>query len=873
MTSLSLLVRVTAFSHLHCRAVVGVVLILASLAAGVAAQRLGVSTDTDAMFAANLGWRQRQMAMDRDFPQFRDLLVAVVRAQDPEAAETTAAGLVAALTGEAATIRAVRRPDADPFLERAGLLFLDQAPLSTLLEQTIDAQPFLGQLAADPSARGLFAALALMGMGVARGQADISPFIPALAAFHQAMAGALAGRAAPLSWARLLGGEMAALAGPYRFVLIQPQLDFASLTPGGAATERVRAAIAGLEFVRDGSAQVRLTGPVALADEEFSTVAEGAVLGLVASVLMITLWLFLAVRSWRLIVPILLTLGVGLAFTLLFAALAVGTLNLVSVGFGVLFVGIAVDFAIQFAVRTREARHDYPDPAQAILAATQRSGGAILVAALAIAAGFLAFVPTDFAGVAELGLIAGIGMLIAFACTLGFLPAAITLFRPMGEEAEIGFVWAARCEDHLLRARWAVLAGFAALAGLGAILVPGLRFDADPLSTKNQSTEAVRTLRALIDAPQGNPYSIDIMAADAAAAGALAVKLRALPLVAEVISIHSFLPDEQAEKLALIREAAGILGPTLAPRAPAAPITAADIRMAAATALGPIDQALTKLPQDQPVAKSLSAMAADLRALVAANDAVALAVNAALTRHLPAQIARLRELLGAKQVVAADIPATITRDWLAPDGRARVQVMAKPAARDSAGLAAFTAQVRALAPEAGGAAVTVVEAARTIVGAFRSASLWALVALAVLLLASLRRLADVALVLAPLLLAASLTVLALVLGGMSLNFANIIALPLLLGLGVSFNIYFVANWRMGQADMLGSATARAVLFSALTTGSAFGSLALSAHPGTASMGVLLLISLGCTLISSFAFLPALLAVLGSPQPRPLDETP
>ena len=148
-------------------------------------------------------------------------------------------------------------------------------------------------------------------------------------------------------------------------------------------------------------------------------------------------------RTWRLIVPILLTLGLGLLLTVLFAALAVGTLNLVSVGFGVMFVGIAVDFAIQFAVRFREYRHATGDPVQGMRDTAARAGIQILCAALATAAGFLAFVPTAFSGVAELGLIAGGGMLIAFLCTLTFLPAAISVFSPRDAAAEVGFVWAA----------------------------------------------------------------------------------------------------------------------------------------------------------------------------------------------------------------------------------------------------------------------------------------------------------------------------------------------------------------------------------------------------------------------------------------------
>ena len=210
-------------------------------------------------------------------------------------------------------------------------------------------------------------------------------------------------------------------------------LDHGVLEPGGAATAAIRAAASKLEFVEAGDARVRITGSVALSDEEFASVAKGAVAGMIGSVLLISLWLFLAVRSWRLIGPILLTLGLGLMLTLLFAAAAVGTLNLVSVGFGILFVGIAVDFAIQFCVRYRERRWENPDHGAAMAETGRRAGGQILVAAAATSAGFLAFVPTEFRGVAELGLIAGVGMLIAFLCTVTFLPAAITLFRPRGE--------------------------------------------------------------------------------------------------------------------------------------------------------------------------------------------------------------------------------------------------------------------------------------------------------------------------------------------------------------------------------------------------------------------------------------------------------
>ena len=243
-----------------------------------------------------------------------------------------------------------------------------------------------------------------------------------------------------MSWQRLLAGSVSDLAGAYHFVLTQPRSDYGALQPGAAATQALRDAAAGLEFVKSGRARVRLTGSVALEDEEFATIANGAAVGLLGSTVLVGVLLWLAVRSWRLIVPIVLTLVLGLLVTTGFAALTSSTLNLISVAFAILFVGIAVDFAIQFCVRFREVQLHAADINEALAGTARRAGGQILVAAGATAAGFLAFVPTDFTGVAELGLIAGGGMLIAFACTLLFLPAALAVFRPRAAAA----AWTAR---------------------------------------------------------------------------------------------------------------------------------------------------------------------------------------------------------------------------------------------------------------------------------------------------------------------------------------------------------------------------------------------------------------------------------------------
>ncbi len=847
------------------------VLALALLVAGgsfwAVTTRLGVTTDTGLLFDAGLPWKKRSAELQQAFPQNEELLVAVVDAKIPEEAEATARDLAAALSADKRHFISVTRPDASPYLARNAFLFLDPDTLQAVLNQTIDAQPFLAQLVADPSLRGLSEALSLIAQGVERGQADLKPFRAALGSFQSALAAAADGSPRPLSWERLLAGPVADLAGKFHFVLAKPRLDYGALEPGHAASMALREAASKLDYVRDGSARVRLTGAVALEDEEFASVAQGAAAGLIGSAALVAVWLFAAVRTWRVVVPILLTLLLGLLMTGAFAALAVGTLNLVSVAFAILFVGIAVDFAIQFSVRMRAAQLRAGSLGDAITATGRRAGGQILVAALATATGFLAFTPTAFQGVAQLGLIAGAGMLIAFVCTMTALPALLTAFRPRGGAAETG-LRALRPFDAVTSAlRWPVVAAFGALGVAGLVMLPSVPFDSDPLHTKNPNTEAMRTLADLMHDPVTNPYTIELLASDMDAAAGLARRLDALPTVDGVIWLRSFVPDEQARKLPLIEDAASLLAVTLAPPARVPPVTAQALRQAAQETASRLSGVLPRLAADDP----LIGIAADLKRLEAAPDALLLATNAAIVRFLPMQFDRLRQALKAGPVTEADVPASLRADWVAPDGRPRLQVTPKAGVRGTEGLRRFVAEVHGVAPGAAGSAVTIVSSADTVLSAFRFAAICAIVAITALLAAVLRRARDVALVLAPLLLSSLLTVVAVMAASLSLNFANIIALPLLLGVGVSFNVYFVMNWRDGLARPLGSATARAVVFSALTTATAFGSLALSHHPGTASMGVLLLLSLGCTILVTLAFLPALLAVMPRQERRALAE--
>jgi hopanoid biosynthesis associated RND transporter like protein HpnN len=863
---LNLIVAIVAASRRRAVLVVLAALLLAAAGMAYTKGHLRIDTDTNNLFAKTLPWRQAQIAEAKNFPQFDRLIVAVVRAATPEEAAETAKALNAAVNADKVNFKDSSYPAGAPFYSQNGLLLLPVNDLAKLLNSIVAAQPFLGQLAADPSARGLFTGLSLIAQGVQSGQANLTPYNSALRGVQENLAQAAAGHPQPLSWQALLGGNLGQ--SDAQFVLIHPLLNQGSLTPGGVATAAMMRLAAALPDVKNGRATVNYTGQIPLSDEQFASLTQGLVAGSIISLLLIALWLYLALRSWRMIVPILATLVLGLALTISFAAVFIGVMNLISVAFAILFIGLAVDFAIQFCVRLRDVRHDTGDLAFAIPETARRAGGQIALAAASTACGFLAFAPTAFVGVAELGMIAGAGMIIAFFCTITFLPALLWLFKPQAEFAAIGLPYGRQADGFLQRQHRNVLAVFAVLALAGLFAAVTIGFDANPLDTKDPNTESMKTLSTLLSNPATNPFYADALAPDLASANVLAAKLAKLPEVSGVISGGTFVPADQSVKLAMISQAQDILAPTLQASqisaSGSAPVSAKDIRLSLQMARDSILKAKAQLPPGAP----LMGIADAMTTLLGEDDAHLMAMNAGITRFLPNELAQLNTSLSPQPITQANLPPAVARDWFLPNGQVRVEAFPNAAAQSKAGLRKFSEAVLSVAPNAGGPAISTIATAGTILGAFRQAALLAVIAIAAILFIMFRNLRDMALVLAALALSALLTALFAKIAGLSINYANIIALPLLLGVGVSFNVYFVMNYRAGMQKFLASATAHAVLFSALTTGTAFGTLAASHDRGTASMGILLFLSLLAVLISTFIFLPALLYALNARKTQP-----
>lgn len=846
---------------------------LALLAAGsayFAATHLRLDTDVSHMLPSGLAWQQRARALDRTFPQNADLIAIVIDGKTPELADQAAAGLARRLRREPQLFRYVRRPDGGRFFDQEGLLFLSRDKVRNTANRLIQAQPLIGGLAHDPSLRGLFGVLSTFLNGLKKAGVSIHRIDPSLTAIDRTVREVLDGRPSSLSWQQRLTGQAPTKRQLRRFVLVQPVLDYTALQPGGRATAEIRRLSRELALDPAHGVRVRLTGSIVLNDEAFVTLRHSALLTIVLSIGGVCTVLFFALRSPKLVLAILATVAAGLALTAGFAALAIGSLNLISVAFAVLFVGLATDFAIQFAIRYRDQRYRLGDFAAALKGTAATLHGALLLAAAATAIGFLAFLPTAYIGISELGLIAGVGMIIGIALTFSLLPALFALLRPRGEPEPIGFRRAAVLDRFLLRRRRWVIGGAVLLAIGGLALSSLLRFDFDPLNLQDQNSEAMRTLVSLMKDPTTSPYAAEALAPSPAAAQALAARFARLPEVDSAVTLTSFIPQNQKAKLAQISDLSFLLGPTLTPISVLPPPSPAEELKAIADCRVALEPFAAEQGPQSPAAR----LARTLGAVARRGAALLPALRQALIAGLPYQLAQLRRLIAAQPVTIASLPPDLRRSWTAPDGRTRVEIFPRGNPRDPAVLRAFVAALRRVAPDVTGTPVTIQESGRTISGAFVEAGAIALAAITLLLGAVLRRARDVALVLMPLLLAGILTLATMVVLRMALNYANIIALPLLLGIGVAFDIYFVMNWRAGQSRPLQSSTARAVIFSALTTASAFGSLALSPQPGTADMGKLLAISLFATLFCTMLILPALLGPApGGGQPAEWEADP
>ena len=351
-----------AYSVRYRWVVIAMVALITVASLGIAAHLFRINTDVERLIDPNEPWRQDEIRYEQAFPQRTNTIAAVIDGQTPEETEEAAAELAKALAAHKNLIETVYRPDGGPFFDRNGLLLMSQADLEKTLDQLTQQQGLLGPLAADPSLRGIMRVLTLGVRGVKTGEAKLADLDKPMAQIDATLKRVLAGQPARMSWQELLAGGKSGPTDKLKFVIIQPVLDFNALEPGYQATKLIRNVAKDLKIDADHGLRMRLTGPVAVADEEFATLSEDAGVNNGIIVGAIVLFLYLALRSGKLVGAVILTTFSGLIVTAALGLAMVGELNPISVAFAALFVGLGIDFGIQFSVRYRADRYEQPTP-------------------------------------------------------------------------------------------------------------------------------------------------------------------------------------------------------------------------------------------------------------------------------------------------------------------------------------------------------------------------------------------------------------------------------------------------------------------------------------------------------------------------------
>lgn len=865
----------------HARSILGLIAGLTIALFVFAALNLGINSDNGSMIAEHLPARQNYLAFTESFPNIENVILVVIDGETPELARHAATTLEKVLRERGDIVRDLYVPGSGEFFEKHGLLYRDVDDLDDFATQMARVQPILAALERDPTVANL-ASLIEYAIQEREGSADsLSELSTLLDRVGDATVEAYQEFPLAVSWEEILlrGSSIETVK---RWVLVvDPVLDFDSLFAASKPMAEIRRLAADAELDPDHGIRVRLTGNPVLNYEEMKGLMWDIGLGGVITFFFVILVLWRALHSLRLVIAAVTTLLVGLIWTGAFAAAAVGALNLISLAFGILFIGLGVDFTIHIGMAYADAlRNDPAGPdahSRALEFAIRKVGSSLVICTITTATGFYVFIPTDNLGVAELGLIAGTGMILNLILTTTLFPSLLSTVCRLdpGRDLPRSMSFENPWWDVLTEKPKLVSCVALILFGIGAWQTMQVQFDANVIRMRDPETESVQVFNEmLVEAGQRSPWPMDAIAEDLESATRLARELEKLEVVDFAISLADYVPADQEEKLEILEDIGFLLDvPRGQPEDRDLASTQAQIK--ALESLRDMLNDPSLIGDDRILAESMRGLRESLDQFLARAEDDAL-VDDALARledsllgGLTGQLDRLRKATFVDAIELADLPAQLRERMLTENGRARVQIFPSEVLIEEVAFTRFAREVQAVVPSATGLPMNMIAFADATRDSFREALAYALSLISTFLFLLWRRPRPVLLVLAPLLLSNILTVGVMAMTGIAFNFANVVVIPLLLGIGVDSGIHLVHRAEAHAADahpenLLGSTTARAVFYSALTTTASFGTLALSSHRGVASLGVVLSIGMTLTVMSNLIVLPALLSLARKP---------
>ncbi|OYV20506.1 MAG: hopanoid biosynthesis associated RND transporter like protein HpnN [Methylococcaceae bacterium NSM2-1] len=833
---------------------------------------LSINTDTTDMIAPDAPFQRNLRNFEKAFSQDVHKISLVIESDTPELTKSATLRLARLLSADKTNFESVYIPNENDFFHQNGLLYLDTNDLQTLSNNLSQAQPFIGRISQEPNLTGFFSIFEDALTSSNKNQElpiDLPSLIDKVSlALHKSMNG----ENNLLSWETLIAEKKLSGQGSDKgFINVSPRFDFTQIRPAENPIKAIRKAIAEIQQPDLPTVKVWITGEVGLEDDELEGMSSGTFNASIFSIVLVLVILLIAYHASILMTAAtLFTLALGMVFCGAFAAFSVKELNLISVAFAVSNIGLGVEYAIHFCLRYRDNLLHHVHRKGAIRSTLISTSPSLILCAGTTAIGLYAFIPTDYKGVSELGLLAGTSLFICLLVTLTVLPALLR-FIPMPVEPEPPSTHPAlatlaeKLAKFTLHYAKPISIATCLLAFISVGLVFKVKTDFNPINLRDPNTESVIAFKNLIKDPDTTPMTLTILASDEQKAKSMQQKLSELDSVDKTVSLFDFIPSAQEEKLAMIEDMAMMLGsqaqgfPSLKPDNDPVPainrlIKAIDNILPDKTNVHEITALKTFKQELQDMLIELDTRQEPSRRMFIEK------IQTTLLGTLPSAMNELLVSLNARETSLGDLPADIKERWLSKEGLYRIQIFPKKDLNDLDNLQQFISDVQLVAPETTDLPIIYWESMKEVVGAFKKAITIALITIALLLYGIRRNFTDTLLVMTPLILAGLFTMASTVLTNTPINYANIIALPLLLGLGVDNGIHMVEKLHHSlseEQNIYQSSTARAMFYGALTTASSFAGLAFSPHQGIASMGLIITMGIFWIMTCTFIVLPAL----------------
>ncbi|GFO73905.1 uncharacterized protein BPLS_P0245 [Bathymodiolus platifrons methanotrophic gill symbiont] len=821
---------------------------------------LGVNTDTSKLLSQDLPFQKNRSRWEQAFPQDAATIQLVVESPTAEQTAIAAKLLAKRLSENKQLFEYVYIPDDNVFLKQQGLLYLELEKLDDLSTTLADAQPFIGHLSQNYHLQGL---LDILGKALENtDEALPTDLDPLLEQIDQSLIAVQSNQTRYLSWQKLLAVNESSDRNTLRSVVsARPIADFNSMKPVERSMDFARSVVRDIQL-QDPQVSIRITGKIALEEDEMRVLAEDTVYSGLFALALILVVLYLGLRSVKLVLCTLIALIMGLILTAGFATIAVGHLNVLSVAFAILYIGLGVDFSIHICLAFRECWEHHMTSEEAIKKSVKILGSSLFLCALTTSIGFFAFIPTDYEGVSELGLISGGGMFVGLIVSLTLLPALLKVFSIK----QLSHTQVTKLPDWLCTFPIKYARGIRytsiLLAIVAAFSLNYIYLDSNPVNLRDQSSESVVVFKELLKSKDRSPFVLIGLSDSLENAETLATRVKQLPAVNKTITLSSFVAKDQEDKLEIIEYLGFILGTDLGSFD--RPLEQADSRQGLIDLRTKIALALAN-PAGNTSPELLDKLNQDISSFIGFADAseqpgsIYQQLDTSILGLFPHTMQQLNTSMQAYFFGLKDISAYIRQNWVSTSGIYKVIIDPRNDLNIAANLAEFATEVQSIDDSVTGLPVSDLAAGKVMTKAFIQAFSTAFIVIFLVLLIILRSFRNTLLVIWPLLLAGLLTVATNVLFNNPFNFANIIALPLLMGMGVDSGIHVMHRLYAGVKEgehLLQTSTARGVFFSSLTTLLSFTSLAFTNHQGIASMGLLLAIGISFTLICTLIVLPA-----------------